>query len=74
MMPRGKRKVLSVEEELQLIEKSLKKAEDTVKELKSKKKELLQKKKEQEMDAIMALLQEKGMSIEQLGQLLSEQA
>lgn len=73
-MPRGKRKVLSVEEELQLVEESIQKAEETVKELKDKKKALLQKKKEQEIDAIMALLQEKGMSIEQLGQLLSEQA
>lgn len=73
-MPRGKRKVLSVEEELQLVDESLQKVEDAVKELKKKKKELLQKKKEQEMDAIMALLQEKGMSVEQLGRLLSEQA
>lgn len=74
MMPRGKRKAVSVEEELQLVDESLQKAEDAVKELKKKKKELLQKKKEQEMNAIMALLQEKGMSVEQLGQLLSEQA
>lgn len=44
-MPRGKRKAVSVEEELQLVDESLQKAEDAVKELKKKRRNCSRKRK-----------------------------
>lgn len=61
-MPRGVRKPIDYEEELQKIDMQITRWQNTIKELQEKKRELLEQKQQQEMKQIYVYMQENNLS------------
>lgn len=61
-MPRGVRKTIDYDEELQKIDMQITRWQNTIKELQEKKRELLEQKQQQEMKQIYVYMQENNLT------------
>ena len=71
-MPRGKAIKRSLDEQITILEEDIRIAQNKLNKLQSKWKELQKQKKEEDMTSLYALIQESGMSLEQVKQVLSD--
>lgn len=70
-MARGRKKVLSLDEQLEQIENELVEKDQELKELKAKKKQIEAEIKNQKNEELLALIQESGKSIDEVRELLA---
>lgn len=74
-MPRGVRKTIDYDEELQKIDMQITRWQNTIKELQEKKRELLEQKQQQEMKQIYVYMQENNLtSADLLARIQTEEA
>ncbi len=71
-MPRGKVIKRSLEEQISMLEEDIRIAQNKLNKLQNKWKELQKQKREEDMAGIYTLIQESGMSLEQVRQILAE--
>ena len=69
-MARGRKKALSLDEQLEQIVKEIAEQEQNLKDLKSKKKEIEKEIKSQKNEELLALIQESGKSIDEVRSLI----
>ena len=69
-MARGRKKALSLDEQLEQIVNEIAEQEQNLKELKSKKKEIEKEIKVQKNEELLALIQESGKSIDEVRSLI----
>lgn len=69
-MARGRKKALSLDEQLEQIVNEIAEQEQNLKELKSKKKEIEKEIKVQKNEELLALIQESGKSIDEVRNLI----
>lgn len=67
----ARKKRLSLSERLSQIDSQISEKEEQLKKLKKERKELLEKKKQEDLDEIYSILSEKGMSIDELKNIIS---
>lgn len=70
-MARGRKKSLSLEEQLEQINVEISEMEQNIKELKSKRKQLESEIKDLEKEKIISLIEESGKSIEEIKEFLA---
>ena len=70
-MPRGKAIKRSLDEQIMILEEDIRIAQNKLNKLQSKWKELQKQKKEEDMTSLYTLIQESGMSLEQVKQVLA---
>ncbi len=70
-MPRGKVIKRSLDEQISILEEDIRIAQNKLNKLQTKWKDLQKQKKEADMEGIYALIQESGMSLEQVKQVLA---
>ena len=71
-MPRGKVTKRSLDEQISIREEDIRIAQNKLNKLQTKWKDLQKQKKEQDMTDLYSLIQESGMSLEQVRQVLTE--
>ena len=71
-MPRGKVTKRSLDEQISILEEDIRIAQNKLNKLQTKWKDLQKQKKEQDMTDLYSLIQESGMSLEQVRQVLTE--
>ena len=69
-MPRGKAIKRSLDEQIMILEEDIRIAQNKLNKLQNKWKELQKQKKEEDMTSLYTLIQESGMSLEQVKQVL----
>ena len=71
-MPRGKAIKRSLDEQITILEEDIRIAQNKLNKLQNKWKELQKQKKEEDMTSLYTLIQESGMSLEQVRQMLAD--
>lgn len=71
-MPRGKVIKRSLDEQISILEEDIRIAQNKLNKLQTKWKDLQKQKKEEDMTDLYSLIQESGMSLEQVRQMLLE--
>ena len=71
-MPRGKAIKRSLDEQIMILEEDIRIAQNKLNKLQNKWKELQKQKKEEDMTSLYTLIQESGMSLEQVKQVLAD--
>ncbi len=71
-MPRGKVIKRSLDEQISMLEEDIRMAQNKVTKLQAKLKELQKQKREEDMAALYALVQESGLSVDEIRHVLAE--